>query len=208
MIDTFGPWSKYPPLEEERLITIANILQTVRHEAVLLHEPGVGDNAWSLGCRVYVRECHAVRAAAQKYPWLKILDEAEPLRFTFAIGTVPVRFYTGEAEGAPGRYLERTHAEVHQQQLAFQIDGLRLIDSVLRLAVETDTNGEVENVFLVEMDTAGNVTESYRIPLNGQAANVTPLQPKPVELGPPQVEPLAAEETEAKENNGRKLGSK
>lgn len=208
MIDTFGPWSKYPPLEEERLIVIANILRTVRHEAVLLHEPGVGDNAWSLGCRVYVRECHAVRAAAQKYPWLKILDEAEPLRFTFAIGTIPVRFYTGEAEGAPGRYLERTHAEVHQQQLAFQIDGLRLIDSVLRLAVETDTNGEVENVFLVEMDTAGNVTESYRIPLNGQAANVTPLQPKPVELGPPQVEPLAAEETEAKENNGRKLGTK
>lgn len=208
MTDTFEPWSKYPPLEKDRLIVISNILRAVRHEAVLLHEPGAGDNPWSLGCRVYVRECHAVRAAAQKYLWLKILDEAEPLRFTFTIGTIPIRFYTGEADGAPGRYLERTHAEVHQQQLAFQIDGLRLIDSVLRLAVETDTNGEVENVFLVEMDTAGNVTESYRIPLDGQVTNVTPLQPKPVELGPPQVEPLAAEETEAKENDGRKLASK
>jgi hypothetical protein len=208
MTDTFEPWAKYPPLEKDRLIAIANILQTVRHEAVLLHEPDAGDNAWSLGCRVYVRECRAVRAAAEKYTWLKILDEAEPLRFTFAIGTIPVRFYTGEAEGAPGRYLERTYAEAHQQQLAFQIGGLRLIDSVLRFAVETDANGEVENVFLIEMDTAGNVTESYRIPLNGQAVNVTPLQPKPIELGPPQVEPLAAEETEAKENNGRKLGSR
>jgi len=208
MTDTFEPWSKYSPLERERLVVIANILQTVRHEAVLLHEPGAGDNAWSLGCRVYVRECHAVRAAAQKFPWLTILHEAENLRFTFAIGSIPVRFYTGDAEDAPGRYLDRSHAELHQQQLAFRIDGLRLIDSVLRLAVETDTNGEVENVFLVEMDTAGTVTETYRIPLDGQAANVTLLQPKPVELGPPAVEPLVAEETEAKEKNGRKLGSK
>src|SRR5271168_3176404 len=115
MPDTFEPWPKYPPLEKDRLIAIANILQTVRHEAVLLHEPGAGDNPWSLGCRVYVRECHAVRAAAQRYPWLTILNEAETLRFTFAIGTIPVRFYTGDAEAAPGRYVERTFAEVHQQ---------------------------------------------------------------------------------------------
>jgi hypothetical protein len=208
MLDTFEPWSKYPPLEEDRLSVIAKILQTVRHEAMLLHEPGAGDNEWSLGCRVYARECHAVRAAADKHAWLTILyEEDKPLRFTFAIGTVPIRFYRGGATDVPGHYVERTFAELHQQQLAFQIDGLRLIDRILRLAVEIDATGEVESVILVEMDTAGNVTETYRVPLDVAAGKVTPLQPKPVELGAPQVEALA-DENEAKEKNDRHVGSK
>jgi len=205
-MDTFDPWTKYPPLEKGRLTAIAKILQTVRHEAVLLHEPGAGDNEWSLGCRVYARECHAVRIAAEKYSWLTILPEAEPLRFTFAIGTIPIRFYRGGATDAPGHYLERTFAELHQQQLALQIDGLRLVDRVLRLAVEIDATGEVENVILVELDTAGNVTETYRISLDGDAGKVTPLQPKPVELGPPQIQPLASDGREAKKTN-RRAGS-
>ncbi len=198
-----------PTARKERLIAIANILQTVRHEAVLLHEPSAGDNEWSLGCRVYARECHAVRTAAERYPWLTVLNEIEPLRFTFAIGTIPIRFYRGEATDAPGHYVERTFAELHQQQLAFKIDGLRLIDRILRLAVEIDSTGEVENVMLVEMDSAGNVTENYRIPLNGEMGKVISLQPKPVELGPPQVEALAAaQENGTKKKNGRNVGSK
>jgi hypothetical protein len=92
--------------------------------------------------------------------------------------------------------------------LALQIDGLRLVDRVLRLAVEVDATGEVEDVILVEMDTAGMVTETYRIPLDNEAGKVTPLQLKPVELGPPQVEPLAAEEGEAEKKNARHVRSK
>jgi len=207
-MDTFEPWDKYPPLEKERLTAIAKILQDVRHEAVLLHEPGAGDNEWSLGCRAYARECYAVRAAAESHKWLTILAEAEPLRFTFAIGTIPIRFYRGGATDAPGHYLERTFAELHQLQLALRIDGLRLVDRILRLAVETDATGEVENVTLVEMDTAGTVTETYRIPLDNEAGKVTPLQLKPVDLGPPQVEPLAAEASEAQKENARRVRSK
>ena len=82
-----------------------------------------------------------------------------------------------------------------------------MVDRILRLAVEIDATGEVENVILVEMDTAGNVTETYRVPLDGVAGKVTLLQPKPVELGPPQVEPLAKED-EATKKNDRHVGSK
>jgi hypothetical protein len=151
---------------------------------------------------------HAVRASAEKHKWLTILREAEPLRFTFAIGTIPIRFYRGGTTDAPGHYLERTFAELHQQQLALQIDGLRLVDRVLRLAVEIDATGEVENIILVEMDTAGTVTETYRIPLENEAGKVTPLQLKPVELGPPQVEPLPAEESETQKKNALHVRSK
>lgn len=207
-MDTFEPWNKYLPLEKDRLMAIAKILQNVRHDAVLLHEPGAGDNEWSLGCRVYARECYAVRAAAEKHKWLTILPEAEPLRFTFAIGTIPIRFYRGGSTDVPGHYLQHTFAELHQQQLALEIDGLRLVDRVLRLAVEVDATGEVENVILVELDTGGTITETYRIPLDDGAGKVTPLQLKPVELGPPQVEPLAAEESEAEKKNARHVRSK
>lgn len=207
-MDTFEPWEKYSPLEKDRLMAVAKILQNVRHEAVLLHEPGAGDNEWSLGCRVYARECHAVREAAEKHEWLTILSEAEPLRFTFAIGTIPIRFYRGGSTDVPGHYLQQTFAELHQQQLALQIDGLRLVDRVLRLAVEVDGTGEVENVILVESDTGGTTTETFRIPLDDEAGKVTPLQLKPVELGPPQVEPLAAEESEAEKKNARHVRSK
>jgi hypothetical protein len=207
-MDTFEPWEKYPPLEKDRLMAVAKILQNVRHDAVLLHEPGAGDNEWSLGCRVYARECHAVRAAAEKHKWLTILPEAESLRFTFAIGTIPIRFYRGGATDVPGHYLQHTFAELHQQQLALKIDGLRLVDHVLRLAVEIDATGEVENVILVESDTGGTITETYRIPLDDEAGKVTPLQLKPVDLGPPPVEPLAAEESEAEKKNARHVRSK
>jgi hypothetical protein len=149
-----------------------------------------------------------VRAATEKHKWLTILPEAEPLRFTFAIGTIPIRFYRGGATDVPGHYLQQTFVELHQQQLALQIDGLRLVDRVLRLAVEIDATGEVENIILVEMDTAGTVTETYRVPLDDEAGKVTPLQLRPVELGPPQVEPLAAEESEAEKKNARHVRSK
>jgi hypothetical protein len=50
------------------------------------------------------------------------------------------------------------------------------VDRVLRLAVEIDATGEVENIILVEMDTAGTVTETYRIPLDNEAGKVTVSQ--------------------------------
>jgi hypothetical protein len=66
----------------------------------------------------------------------------------------------------------------------------------------------VENVILVELDTAGTVTETYRIPLDNESGKVTPLQLKPVELGPPQVQALAANESEAEKKNARHVRSK
>jgi len=207
----FIPWTKYPSVTQERLSAIANIIRRVRGETVLLHEPAHGDNEWSLGCRIYSRTCFAIRAATKDWPWLTILHETEDLRFSFAIGPVPFRFYTGDADDPPSRYMHATFGELQHLQAMLPIEGIRSLDNVLRLAVEKDNHREVLSVALVEMDRCGQPTEKYIIPFDEVRANVSPLQVKPIDLPPPVVEPLGDEGNEnlrrGKKANERKLGS-
>lgn len=208
----FEPWTRYPPLTRDRLSEIARIIRDVRSTAVLLHDAVVGDNEWSLGCRVYVRTCHAIKEAAQRYDWLTVLPDARPLRFTFVIGSIPFKFYRGDVDDPPEHYLIVSYSELHQQQLAFELEGVRLLDQVLRLAIEVDSKTrEVSCVTLVEMDQAGNLTGTFTVPFDVPVAgsvvptgSVTPLQRQGVELPPPPVEPLKKEqERERNEDHKR-----
>ena|ERR1700726_277358 len=207
MSDKFRPWTEYPSLTQRRLSDIAELIRISRHEAVLLHDPTAGDNEWSLGCRVYARTCNSLRSAAKDRKWLTILHEDEkPLRFTFAIGSIPIKFYRGGAGDPPSHYLNVPAAELQQQQLAFKIDGISLVDHLLRLAVATDASREVSSVVLVKIDMAGNVFDTYRIAFPDEHENVGPLRPKPVDLGPPPLEPRH-EEAEAKKHKDRNASS-
>lgn len=204
----FEPWNKYPDLTQDRLAVVADIIRSVRHEAVLLHEPLKGDTNWSLGCRVYERTCFELRAQAPKYAkWFSILPEAKALQFSFGIGSVPFRFYRGKPDDPPDRYVICTFGELHHQQMCLALDpeGFRPPDNVLRFAVETSPMTlEVVAISVVEVDTAGNPIGAYLIPQKRAASVVvTTLQPKPVELEPPAVEPLEeikeVAETEARD---------
>lgn len=184
MDDTFRPWLKYPPLTRDRLSIIATMLRDIRQETVAKHEPDSGDTEWSLGCRVYSRSCFALTRASADYEWLTILPEPEGLRFSFAIGNIPLRFYKGNADDPPGKYMETTSAEVSQQQYVFEIEGVSLRDVVLRLAVETDER-LASRVTLVEMEESGNVTNTYVIPFDAaESTNVIPMKTPPVSLPP------------------------
>jgi hypothetical protein len=196
----FAPWSPYPSLTPDRLAIVGETLRRVRHDAVELHDPLSGDSPWSLGCRIYSRTCFALRSAAAKYDWLTIVNEAEQLCFTFAIGAIPFKFYRGSPVDPPGRVLEMTFGELHQQQLSLDIEGIRLIDNILRISVETHPNGEASDVSVVEMDKAGLVTGTYRIPEVIEGSNVTPLQAKPVDLPAPSLEPIEDSHEEEKEH--------
>lgn len=196
----FEPWSKYPSLTPDRLSIVGGILRRVRHEAVQLHDSLAGDSPWSLGCRIYSRSCFELRNAAAKYDWLTIVDEAEQLCFTFAIGAIPFKFYRGSPVDPPGRVLEMTFGELHQLQLILDIEGIRSIDNILRIAVETYPNGEASDISVVEMDKAGFVTGTYQIPEEVEISNVTPLQAKPVDLPAPTLEPIVDSQEKEKEN--------
>jgi len=190
-MDTFKPWTKYPSLTMDRMSAIATLLRDVRHEAVAKHEPEIGDSEWSLGCRIYSRSCFAIAQASAKYDWLDVLSEQEPLRFSFTIGKIPFRFYKGEADDPPGKYIETTFAELHQQQLLLEIEGVHLADVVLRLAIETDSARQASKVILVELNEAGTVTNTYIIPFDAQPVTI-PLRTPGVSL-PPVVLPTVEE---------------
>ncbi len=189
-MNDFQPWTKYPSLTSDRLSILANIIRHVRSDTVALHDLAGGDSEWSLGCRIYSRTCEAIRRAAKDHTWLTILRETETLCFSFAIGSVPFRFYKGRPDDPPERYLASTFGELRHLQTAFAIEGLRPLDKILRLAVETDATREVSNITFVEMDEAGNVTETFSIPFDAERGNVTPLQAKAVSLPAPTLEPV------------------
>lgn len=203
----FEPWKQYPSFTEERLVTVAGIMRDVRRTAVALHESAAGDTDWSLGCRIYSRTCHALTLASQEFSWLRILPELErPLRFVFAIGSIPVRFYRGLPDDPPDRYLFISDAESCQRQLALQLEEIPSLHKLFRLAVEADgTTREASKIVLVELTKAGTPTSWYSIPI-APITKVTRLQAPAVNVPQPTLEPAKDKEKPAKKDREQDAG--
>ena len=200
MRNTFVPWEKYPQLSRERLSVIASLIRDVRLSTVRLHDPQAGDNNWSLGCRSYVRTCHGLRNAALTHDWLTIPSE-DGLCFTFAIGSIPFKFYCGRANDPPGNYLIQSWGELHQQQRCLD-SGWFPPDRILRLAIETDPQTlDVLRVILVEMDKAANIVDTYVIPFDSADGQITSVLPQGIDLPPVPIEPVTASEEESQNEN-------
>jgi hypothetical protein len=205
--NNWTPWTRYPQLTQERLSTVASIIRQARRDTLILYDPLGGDNSWSHGCRAYARSIFTLIEASKTYSWLTVLPEAERLRATFAIAGIPFRFYRGIPDDPPTHYLGSTFAEITQLQMAFKtgFEGmLRPIDKVFRIAVEADPQGETRDISWVEVDDAGNVTNSYVIPPAVGKSKVGPAQTAPIEVPPPTVEPLTTEQQEADEQETKK----
>lgn len=185
---SFLPWERYPALEEDRLIAVADAIRRGRRSAVRDFNPDEGDNAWTLGVLAYARGCFALTEASKLYDWLNIIPEANN-RFTFTIGDVAMKFYRGDPEDPPSRSLAISFAELsYIQQKLFEDMGE---DRVLRLAVETDSYGDVRLVSLVEI-SGGSVRNVYAIPMISPA--VVPMAARPVDPGPPPLSPIESDE--------------
>lgn len=205
-VNDFKPWDVYRSFTPERLSIVAEIIRESRRGTLALYDPMGGDNGWSHECRAYARSCFALTQAAKKYGWLRIIPEWEPLKFTFAIDSVPCRFYHGAAADQPSRYSTRTDGELNHLQLALKLDGLRPIDTILRFAVETDAERQVTGIILVESDEVGNVTNVYAIPVVAATAksNIVPAQSAPIDLPAPTLEPLEKPQEQAEDRTRRK----
>jgi hypothetical protein len=189
------PWEVHKELQEDRLIFLAGMIKRVRHEAVLVHEPSKGDTNWGLGCRVHERTCHAIKEAVADQTWLDVIDPS--LHFVFSIGVVPIRFYRGEAESPNPRHLSRRYPEIEAQQLAFEFrheDG----EWLWRMAIETDFDGEVMRIVMVQVAENGDIKNLWTIPLTGNVPIITPIherQRNRVDLAPPIIAPRRADIT-------------
>ena len=205
-INNFRPWNTYSPLTAERLSIVADRLRRARNGTLKLYDPIGGDTPWSHGCRAHVRQIKAVLEGAKEYDWLTILPDEEALRFTFAIGGVPIRFYRGTADEMPEHHLHRTFAEIRQLQLVL-IPEARKTAKVLRMAIELDAEGNASEISLVELDIFGKPLNTYSIPQVVAKSNVLPAQTQAIELPPLQPEPLentksdAQKQTQVKKKN-------
>jgi hypothetical protein len=200
------PWDPYPSLTAERLAIVADKLRKARDGTTKLYDPTGGDTPWSHGCRAHVRQIKAVLDSAKEHDWLTILPDSEGLRFTFAIGGVPIRFYRGTPQEIPEHHLHRTFAEIRQLQLVLIADA-RKTDKVLRIAVEVDEEGNASEISLVESDVAGQPLNTYSIPRQIVGSRVIPAQTQAIELPALEPEPIektqpdAQKQTQAKKKN-------
>lgn len=153
------PWDFHEDLTFERLQLVAKLLRDTRRDTLMLHDPTAGDTAWSLGCRVYARSTEMLLRAAQQWPWISIIQSN--LEFIFQIGTVPLRFFHGDAERPALSRLHAVEAEVRQLRFAF---GKTRTDLVWRIVVETNIAGEVEDIVLIGSNAEGEVGCTYVIP--------------------------------------------
>ncbi len=188
-INKFLPWNIYSSLTAERLSIVADKLRRARNGTLELYDPIGGDTPWSHGCRAHVRQIKAVLEGAKEYDWLTILPDEEALRFTFAIGGVPIRFYRGTPDEIPEHHLYRTFAEIRQLQLVL-IPEARKKAKVLRIAIELDAEGNASEISLVESDVFGKPLNTYSIPPLIAKSNVIPAQTRAIELPPLQPEPI------------------
>lgn len=179
------PWETHPALSAERLMIVANILRTVRHDALPNHDPDKGDTNWGLGTRVSERSWFAIRNAAPTYDWLRIINSGK--HFVFAIGGVPLRFYRGMAEKPSTKMLARRYPEILQHQTAFEFFQNET-EFFWRFAIETDFLGEVLRIVVAQMSEGGDVKSIWEVPLTQRVSALTLItekKPEGIELPPP-----------------------
>jgi len=74
------------------------------------------------------------------------------------------------------------------------------------MAIETNAEGEIAQISLVELDDAGKPLNTYLIPAVAPESNVIPAQTRTIELGPLELEPIEmAEPSSKKEARAKKI---
>jgi len=136
-----NPVDYHADLQYDRLQAIAGVLFGAARGAYGRHEPGKGDDGWSLGCVRFAR-CRnllAQQAVNGTWNWFGIVNPSK--RFIFRIGVVPVRFCRGRFANPPERTLALWNDEANQRSLAFPEDPA-LSKITWRLVVETGPLGD------------------------------------------------------------------
>jgi hypothetical protein len=203
------PTDLHPALTLDRLQVVAQLIVNARRECMALRNAEKGDNGWASGCRAYAWICLALVRATVLYPWLTVIEGGgrivtaggkevfwTALRFVLAIGGAPLRFYRGEPGQIPKNSLRVAFPELTAKQDAFRFrspsPSLLSQPHALRLAVETDDDGEVTRITLLQVLGAEGkrLGERWLIFEAEKPANVAPFPPRKEEgkeLGKPSV---------------------
>jgi len=177
------PSQIHPDLRMDRLTTLKQLIEKQLEDIVDKCEEDRGDNPWSNGCRAYAWICKAIRNASHTNPdcsqWLKVLEDSG-LYFTFMIGNVPIKFYTGDIENLPTKITKNSGVEKSVRQGAFPFIINDDSDFLFRIIIDKNHEGLLKNVSLVQVDSYCNCIDAWNI--SDQDSNIIPLKSDSVEL--------------------------
>lgn len=180
------PWDYHPELTEERLVTVAQLLQRGRGDAVDRFDPAVGDNNWTRGVCAYSYACHQIRlvAGTPGFEWLSVISDG--IRFQFGIGGVPLRFFRGDPSEPSGRVTAATPFE----QLLLELEpDVATAGMLFRIGMTTDEDGALLEASFVAVRNGAPETV-WRLPLDEAAPLLVLLgndRPEGRDLPPPPV---------------------
>lgn len=182
------PVDIHSDLTQDRLEAIAELFESVREDVINKREIISGDDSWSVGCRAYSWTRSAITKAASRdpkfIPWLKVLED-KGLYFTFTIGAIPIKFYSGSLDHLPNKTAYFKTQEFLARQYAFP--SMKDEDSfVFRFILETDSSLKIRNITFVQIGTSGEIINSWPIQLT-KVTNVTPFKSRGVKLSKPNV---------------------
>lgn len=181
------PWELKSDLVEERLIKLANYIAKVRDEVIDLHDEELGDTRLALGMRAY--ECCRTRlikiSKNESFPWLSILD-AEG-RFTFCLGSTPVRFSRNDPKYLPDRKLIVSTKAMEQLSLFGEQS-----NAAIRwfFVFDTDYKSAADAVYFVGYNETGEIICQWQIPIEDRVtiiSDATKPIPEAVEIEKPKV---------------------
>jgi hypothetical protein len=204
------PSQDYPGLTQDRLLVMADLIRSVREDALDDHRPDKWETNWSLGVRQYERTCGAITWASQTHLWLSIISGTGggATQYVFAIGGHPVRFCRGDEEEIAERYREPCFPELIQQEILSSL-GIPTTNICLRIVIENAPDSRPIHIRLMEIDEGtGDPIRSCLIPRLARNTTVTEFAPPPVKAV--EIPPVAAEAVEdesEKQNDKGKTGS-
>lgn len=192
-----NPSDHLPPVTNDRLSRIADILSRSRDSAARHAKRKLGDSLCSIGLVAYDRSCAALgHASVDEYrDWLSTAFEDN--HFVIKICGIPMRFYRGDPDlPVPAKTLKIGIKELVQTELALESNGLAAGVKCFRLEVEKDDKGFTKAVNFVMVDHDGGRYMTWPIP-----RFVAQQKAKRIKKGAVQLKPISLDEPTAEPRN-------
>lgn len=206
------PWDVNASFTADRLQLLARTIAGSRAACLELYTPDLGDDPWTQGCRAYRWACHAIRKlhSSGQCPWLTVLEDQ--LAFTMMIDGHAIRMYRGDAANPSARSLKQGLGALNQASLFDLLPEAAPEESAWfwLMAVETDAEGSVVRIVIVQTNTGRESRVMWSIPLDEPVAVVAELlsaERDGVDLPPPFVGPKHDHSDESESGDENEAGS-
>ena len=189
------PWEIDRSLLPDRLQAIATVAKNARNRVIDLTVEGL-DDPWSLGCRAYAWTCAMLTqlAAGDGGQWLRTRKNG--LEFTFYVAGVAFKFYRGKSDEPKSNSLRSGLREM------LSVNRLDFLEEEIRqeaegwfwlLAIDTDIDGRVLEVVVLQANIRGEIRYPWSVPLDGRVIAMAPIydvrrdgvEQAPAEIGVP-----------------------